>query len=97
MGRARHSMEPDVGFKAEETRRFARKIVDNLMLGLQQENFRTTHIGCCTGIPRCNSKRVVGRSLAEVVIEEISKDMVGRDDERDSGTNELIVDRYECK
>ena len=78
VGPARHSMEPDVGFKAEETRRFARKIVDNLMLGLQQENFERLILVAAPAFLGVIRKELSAQ-LAEVVIEEISKDMVGRD------------------
>jgi protein required for attachment to host cells len=78
VGPARHSMEPDVGFKAEETRRFARQIVDNLKVGLEQHNFERLILVAAPAFLGVIRKELSAQ-LAEAVIEEIPKDMVGRD------------------
>jgi len=81
VGPTRHSMEPDVGIKAEETRRFAHQIVDNLQAGLQHEKFERLILIAAPAFLGMIRKELTTQ-LVEAVIEEIPKDVVGRDAEQ---------------
>ena len=76
IGPGRHSIEPDVGIKAEETRRFAHQIANNLQMGLQHERFERLILVAAPAFLGVIRKELSAR-LAEAVIEEIPKDMVG--------------------
>jgi protein required for attachment to host cells len=75
-GAARHSMEPDVGVQQESIRRFARKIVDYLEAAAEQGKYRHLILVAAPaflGVIR----KYVDRPLADRVVQEIPKDMVG--------------------
>jgi protein required for attachment to host cells len=76
-GATRHSMEINVGVQQDSIRRFARKIVDYLEAAAEQGTYRRLILVAAPaflGILR----KYVDRGLADQIVLEIPKDMVGR-------------------
>jgi protein required for attachment to host cells len=78
MGSARHSMEPDTGVKEEERRRFVKEIVDQLATAHLKGKFDQLVLLAAPAVLGVIRKAVAGE-LANAVIKEISKDVIGQD------------------
>ncbi len=81
MGPARHRMEPNTGFQEEDLLRFARSVADHLTSAHQRKDFdRLVLIAApaLLGILR----KTISPHVAEVIIDEIPKDMIGQDAQR---------------
>ena len=80
-GPTRHRMEPKTGFKEEDLLRFVRNVADHLATAHQRKDFdRLVLIAApaLLGILR----KTVSPHVAEVIIDEVPKDMIGQDAQR---------------
>jgi protein required for attachment to host cells len=81
MGPARHRMEPNTGFQEEDLLRFARDVTDHLATAHQRKEFdRLVLIAAPAFLGML--RKTVSPNIAEVIIDEIPKDMIGHDVER---------------
>lgn len=78
MGSARHSMEPDMGVKEEERRRFVKEMVDWLEAAHLKGEFDQLVLLAAPAVLGVIRKAVAG-DLAKAVTKEISKDVIGQD------------------
>lgn len=80
-GPARHSMEPDTGFKEEDLLRFTRDLADHLATAHQRKEFdRLVLIAAPAFLGML--RKTISPHVAEIIIDEIPKDMIGQDAER---------------
>jgi protein required for attachment to host cells len=77
MGSARHSMEPDTGVKEEERRKFVKEMVDRLEAAHLKGEFDQLVLLAAPAVLGVIRKAVAG-NLANTVIKEIPKDVVGQ-------------------
>lgn len=77
MGQARHSMEPDVGVREKERRRFAKQIVTRLQSAHLQGDFDRLVLLASPAVLGVIRKMLSG-DLSRAVVMEIPKDVVGQ-------------------
>ena len=78
MGSARHSMEPDTGVKEEGRRRFVKKMVARLESAHFHGDFDRLVLLAAPAVLGVIRKTLT-RELANAVIKEIPKDVIGQD------------------
>ena len=81
MGSARHSMEPNTGVKEEGRRRFVKETVDWLEAAHLKSKFQQLVLLAAPAVLGVIRKTVDG-NLANAVIKEIPKDVIGQDLDR---------------
>jgi protein required for attachment to host cells len=77
MGSGRHSMEPDTSVKEEQRRRFVKEMVNKLEAAHMQGEFKRLVLLAAPAVLGVIRKTVTG-NLAETVIREIPKDVIGQ-------------------
>jgi protein required for attachment to host cells len=81
VGPGRHGMEPDVGVKEGERRRFAKTVVDYLDAAHQQGSFARLLLVAAPAFLG-EIRKAMNSQLAEIIVEEIPKDLVGYESEK---------------
>lgn len=80
-GQGRHAMEPNVGVKAENTRRFVKEIVEQLRAAHLHGNFDRLVVLAAPAVLGV-LRKTLGKDLKNAVIGEIPKDMIGQKADR---------------
>jgi protein required for attachment to host cells len=77
-GPGRHSMEPSTGVKEEHRRRFVKEMVERLQAGLVKSGFDKLVLLAAPAVLGVIRKTLTA-DLANTVIKEIPKDVIGQD------------------
>ena len=80
-GEGRHAMEPDVGVKEEERRKFIKEVVNRLEAAQLRKSYDRLVVLAAPAVLGV-FRKTIGDSLSRLVIREIPKDVVGQSVEK---------------